>query len=192
MCWGCPCHTRMWREAKPVVFSRAMHFEMLVSKWFWAIVWHMNCSCKVYCWVARSEVTTRRLPTNSWNINYLLLQRDLNDGCSWPTWVHVGAWAPPLWYMFELIPFKAKLAVSNGFGSRTTKVFFFLFLWKKWSKKPVNLTKKPSVNVWFVYNNCQTFGHFKFEFWHGMRRTAFVDFHHSKLKDRYGDGTTFE
>ncbi len=90
MCWGCPCHTRMWREAKPVVFSRAMHFEMLVSKWFWAIVWHMNCSCKVYCWVARSEVTTRRLPTNSWNINYLLLQRDLNDGCSWPTWVHVG------------------------------------------------------------------------------------------------------
>jgi hypothetical protein len=43
----------------------------------------------------------------------------------------LGAWAPPLWYMFELIPFKAKLAVSNGFGSRTTKVFFFLFLWKK-------------------------------------------------------------
>jgi len=33
-----------------------------------------------------------------------------------------------------------------------------------------------------------TFGHFKFVFWHGMRRIAFVDFHYSKLKDRYGDG----
>ncbi len=35
-------------------------------------------------------------------------------------------------------------------------------------------------------NYLSTFGHFKFEFWHGMRRTAFVDFQHSKSKDRYG------
>lgn len=35
-----------------------------------------------------------------------------------------------------------------------------------------------------------TFGHFKFEFWHGMRTTAFVDFQHSKLKDRYEVGDT--
>jgi hypothetical protein len=99
-------------------------FEQLCGTWI-----------AVAKFIARSEVTTRRLPTNSWNIKYLLLQRDLNDGSSWPTWVHVGAWAPSLWYMFELIPFKAKLAVSNGFGSRTTKVFFFFFPMEKMIEK---------------------------------------------------------
>lgn len=140
MCWGCPCHAGMWREAKPVLFSPAMHFEMSVSKWFWAIVWHMNCSCKVYCWVLRSEVATRRLPTNSWNTKYLLLQRDVNDGCSWPTWVHVGAWAPPLWYMFELSHSKQSWLFLMVLCLEQPRSFF-LFRWKTQPKKPVNLTK---------------------------------------------------
>jgi hypothetical protein len=68
-------------------------FEQLCGTWI--------VVAKFIVGVWRSEVTTRRLLTNSWNIKYLLLQRDVSDGCSWPIWVHVGAWAPPLWYMFE-------------------------------------------------------------------------------------------
>jgi hypothetical protein len=137
---------------KPSLFSspKQMHFEMLVSKWFWAIVWHMNCSCKVYCWVL--EVRSHNKKASHQELKHRIFT--LTKGCKWwlfltdmgPCW---GLGSTALVHVW-MIPLKVKLAVSNGFWPRTTKVFFFFSNGKN-DPKNLLIWQKPSVNVWFVY-----------------------------------------